>query len=202
MEALTHYSEAHSAPEPANLAALREETLALYAHSPAAARMLCDPLQGRLLALLSTITRARYVLELGAFTGYSALTLCQGMPGDPLAAERKVVSCEPDSAARTVAAKHIALSGLQGQIDLRADKAAEVLSALRADKTSPLIDLAFIDADKKQYVQYVQTLIGADGGRPLLAGGALILVDNTLWKGLVLSHHSPGHQVRPVCADI
>jgi caffeoyl-CoA O-methyltransferase len=199
MEALALYSEAHSVQEPANLAALREETLALYAQSPAAARMLCDPLQGRVLALLSTLSRARNVLELGAFTGYSALSLCQGLPGDPQAAERRVVTCEPDPAARAVAARHIALAGLEGRIELRADKAADVLAALRADEASPLLDIAFIDADKKQYVQYVRTLIGADDGRPLLADGALIIVDNTLWKGLVLSHHLPPHEKVHTC---
>jgi caffeoyl-CoA O-methyltransferase len=100
-----------------------------------------------------------------------------------------------------VAARHIALAGLQGQIDLRADKAADVLAALRAEEASPLLDIAFIDADKKQYVQYVQTLIGADGGRPLLADGALIVVDNTLWKGLVLKHNlPPQQQVRSLCS--
>lgn len=188
MEALSLYCEAQSEPEPPLLSSLREETLAHYAGSPGATRMLCDPLQGRLLALVATITKAKLVLELGAFTGYSAICLATGLAGDDTRGERQVISCEPDAVAREIALKYITQGGLLGTIDLRDAKAMAVIEALRADPAEPLLDLVFLDADKKQYKQYVLALMGgaAGGGRPLLRDGALILVDNTLWKGLVL----------------
>jgi len=189
MEALSMYCEAQSEQEPPLLSQLRKETLAHYAGSPGAMRMLCDPLQGRLLALLATVTTAKLVLELGAFTGYSAICLATGLPGDDARSERKVVSCEPDAVARAIAQKYITQGGLQDTIDLRDAKAMAVIEAIRADPAEPVLDLVFLDADKKQYKQYVLALMGAaaGGGRPLLRDGALILVDNTLWKGLVLN---------------
>lgn len=188
MEVLAQYCEMQSEKEPPLLSRLREETLTHYAGSPGATRMLCDPLQGRLLALLSTLSGARLVLELGAFTGYSALCLATGLPGDSARGERKVVSCEPDAVARSIALKYIAQAGLQDTVDLRDAKGMSVIEAVRADPAQPLFDLVFLDADKKQYKQYVLALMGsaADGSRSLLRDGALILVDNTLWKGLVL----------------
>jgi predicted O-methyltransferase YrrM len=187
MEALTRYSEAHSLPESAALVAVRQETLQLYADRPGAARMLCDPLQSALLRLLVTITNAKNVLELGAFTGYSAIALALGLDGDSAHSERRVVTCEPDDAAREVAVRYIEHAGLGGHITLHSDKAADVIATLQSDPTQPLFDLAFVDADKKNYTQYVRTLIGLEGRRALLRDGALILVDNTLWKGLVLA---------------
>jgi predicted O-methyltransferase YrrM len=187
MEALTRYSEAHSLPEPPILVAVREETLRLYADRPGAARMLCDPLQSAVLRMLVTITNARNVLELGAFTGYSAIALALGLDGDAARSARRVVTCEPDDTAREVAMRHIEHAGLGGHITVHSDKAADVLATLQRDPTQPLFDLAFVDADKKNYTQYVRTLIGLENGRPLLRGGALILVDNTLWKGFVLA---------------
>jgi predicted O-methyltransferase YrrM len=187
MEALTRYSEAHSVPEPPILVAVREETLRLYADRPGAARMLCDPLQSAVLRLLVTITNARNVLELGAFTGYSAIALALGLDGDAVRGTRRVVTCEPDETAREVAMTHIEQAGLSGRITVHSEKAADVLATLQSDPTQPLFDVAFVDADKKNYTQYVRTLIGLEGGRPLLRDGALILVDNTLWKGLVLA---------------
>jgi caffeoyl-CoA O-methyltransferase len=187
MEALTRYSEAHSIPEPPALVAVREETLRRYADRPGAARMLCDPLQSAVLRLLVTITNARNVLELGAFTGYSAIALALGLDGDAVRGTRRVVTCEPDDTARAVAMRHIEQAGLGGRITVHSEKAADVLATLQRDPTQPLFDIAFVDADKKNYTQYVRTLIGLEGGRALLRDGALILVDNTLWKGLVLA---------------
>lgn len=204
MEALAQYCEKHSTAEPALLSQVRAETLAHYAHSPGASRMLSDPLQGRLLSLLVTLSSATHVLELGAFTGYSAICLALGLEGDAAATTRRVISCEPDPVARGIAQRHIEAGGLQGRVDLRDTKAADLLRQLGEDPASPLFDVVFLDADKKQYTQYVRTLLGgADSvvqeagkvdehvtgtgtGRAMLRDGALIIVDNTLWKGLVL----------------
>ncbi|OYW91254.1 MAG: hypothetical protein B7Z23_08480 [Pseudomonadales bacterium 32-61-5] len=198
MEALTQYCESYSDPEPPLLSRLRDETLAHYASAPGAARMLCDPLQGRLLAMLASITGAKLVLELGAFTGYSAICLAQGLDhlqdagaATDRQAARKVITCEPDAVARGIAERYIVEGGLHGAIDLRNASAMSVIDSLRADPAQPLLDLVFLDADKKQYASYIQALMGDLGegearGRALLKEGALIVVDNTLWKGLVL----------------
>lgn len=195
MEALAQYCERQSASEPAVLSRLRAETLAVYAHSPGAARMLSDSLQGRVLAMLTTVSRAEQVLELGAFTGYSAICMALGLEGDLAAVAtgtRRVLTCEPDPQARCIAQRHIDEAGLQGRIDLRDIKAAELLEELQQDPAAPMLDLVFLDADKKQYTTYLRTLMGDKDnddetkGRVLLKDGALIVVDNTLWKGLVL----------------
>lgn len=206
MEALTQYCESYSETEPPLLNRLREETLTQYASAPGAARMLCDILQGRLLAMLVSIANAKHVLELGAFTGYSAICLAQGLHQQAAGSgmegpyTRKVITCEPDAVARGIAEKYIAEGDLQSVIDLRSVTAMSVIDSLRADPAQPLLDFVFLDADKKQYAQYVQALMGdlAQGearGRALLKEGALIVVDNTLWKGLVLdcTVSSPHH---------
>lgn len=157
--------------------------------------MLCDPLQGQLLSMLVSLSRAEHVLELGAFTGYSAICLAQGMDNDNSVAvsqSRRVISCEPDPVARGIARKHVQLGGLQDRVDIRDSKAADLLKSLQAESATAPFDLVFLDADKKQYTQYLHTLMGDDRqesgepGRQMLRDGALIIVDNTLWKGLVL----------------
>ncbi|KAJ1431973.1 hypothetical protein B484DRAFT_448110 [Ochromonadaceae sp. CCMP2298] len=201
--ALGSYCELQSQQEPPLLAELRAETQRQYATSVGALRMLSDPLQGRLLALLASLSNGR-VLEIGAFTGYSAICLAQGMDGG---GGRRVVSCEPDATAAALALRYIDLAGLRGQVDLRPLKGMELIAQLRREEGT--FDLVFVDADKKQYKQYVQALMGeapdygepgsvsgsvsvsvgpesVGAGRCLLSEGALLVVDNVLWKGLVL----------------
>ena len=106
--ALNEYCERHSTPEPSLLAELRVETRTAFGQ---AARMVSGPLQGRLLVLLSTVARAQRCLELGSFTGYSALCLAEAVA--PMGGE--VVACEPDSRAASIARKYFAKSGAVGK---------------------------------------------------------------------------------------
>jgi predicted O-methyltransferase YrrM len=202
VSALSEYCHRHSSLEPLALQLLREETLTAYASSPGAARMLSDPLQGRILTLLAAVSGAKRGLELGTFTGYSALSLALGMsralssqPED--AARASLITCDTDPHATAIARRHFDSSGLGDAIDFRHQSAASLLAELCAEQiASPAFsgfDIVFLDADKKQYKEYLLTLLGEGGssstaaaGEPLLQDGALILVDNTLWKGHVL----------------
>ena len=188
------YCESVSSPEPALAAQLRHETLVKYADSPGAARMISGHLQGSILTLLAKIARAKTVLELGSFTGYSALCFAEAL--------RKVeggaiYSCDIDPEAAKLAQKYFdAFNAEAGRsvIHFTVQSAAEALAAARARNVS--LDLVFIDADKMKYQLYLRELMGEqdDGSvrldQAILADGALVVVDNTLWKGLVLSSSS------------
>jgi len=212
LDALTGYCERHSAPEPLHLAALRQETEAAFGSNHA--RMLSGHLQGRVLTLLAAVSGARQVLELGAFTGYSAMCLAEGLTqgqGGRSAASsnnnpnpQRVLSCEIDAQALEIARKYLAAapedSGAR-LVELREARASEVLAAARAEGAT--FDLVFIDADKKAYGGYLLELLGDEAsggvarssGQCLLSDGALIVVDNTLWKGLVLQSESGADKV-------
>ena len=205
LDALQTYCERHSAAEPPLLHTLRSETKAVFGTH---ARMISGHLQGRLLAMLAGLMRAESVLELGAFTGYSALCFAEGMAegrggeggagggGGAGGAESKaplaprVLSCEIDEQALAIARKFIAQSPHGSAIDLRAIKAAELIAQARHEGLR--FDLVFIDADKKAYTGYLLDILGQGlhGGACLLNDGALVLVDNTLWKGLVLGQEA------------
>jgi caffeoyl-CoA O-methyltransferase len=202
LDALSSYSERHSEPEPAYLEALRIETEARFGPH---ARMISGHLQGRLLSLLTQLSGAGTVLELGAFTGYSALCFAEGLSSSSSssssssALRRKVLSCEIDPEALEIARRHVASApaGLAALIDLREVRASDLLAAARLEGLR--FDVVFIDADKKQYETYLLDLLGEGQGQGqgqgqgcLLNEGAIILVDNTLWKGLVLHSERQG----------
>jgi caffeoyl-CoA O-methyltransferase len=200
LDALSSYSERHSEPEPAYLEALRVETEARFGPH---ARMISGHLQGRLLSLLTQLSGAETVLELGAFTGYSALCFAEGLSSSSSssssfsssssALRRKVLSCEIDPDALEIARRHIASApaGLAALIDMREVRASDLLAAARLEGLR--FDVVFIDADKKQYETYLLDLLGEGQGQGcLLNDGAIILVDNTLWKGLVLHSERQG----------
>ena len=134
------------------------------------ARMLSGHLQGQLLAMISRMIRPKFILELGTFTGYSAICLSKG-----LQAEGKIVTIEIDDELESLAAKYFKKAGIQDQVEQRIGSALEIIPTLD-DK----FDLVFIDADKREYVEYYNLLI--DG----LESGAFIIADNTLWSGKVL----------------
>jgi caffeoyl-CoA O-methyltransferase len=200
-EDLARYCESVSAPECPLALQLREETAEKYRHSPGAARMISGHLQGSLLTLLVQLTRARTVLELGSFTGYSALSFAEGLKGT----ERGVVhSCDIDPEAAEVAQRYFASFNEQAGREVilfTLQSAQEALAAARqAEGGARRFDIVFIDADKLAYTRYLDELMGRGGGGDgegegegeaeaecLLSEGALIVVDNTLWKGLVLA---------------
>lgn len=130
------------------------------------------PEQGALLELLVRVTGARRVVEIGTFTGYSALCLARGLPEGG-----SLLCCDVSEEWTDIGRRHWELAGLADRIELRLGPALDTLRALPADH---VVDLAFVDADKPSYAAYVDEL------HPRLRTGGLVLVDNTLWSGKVL----------------
>ena len=139
--------------------------------------MLSGPVEARLLQFLVRMSRASRVLEIGMFTGYSALAMAEALPDDGV-----VVACEIDDVAVHVARECFATSPAGAKITVAVAPAVETLSALAAGaRQDPreAFDFVFIDADKPGYSVYLEMLLDSD----LLAPGAVIAVDNTLLQG-------------------
>lgn len=134
--------------------------------------MLSGHVEGQTLKLLVHATRARRVLEIGMFTGYSALAMAEALPPDGV-----LVACELDQRAAALAQDCFAASPAGAKISVRIGPAMQTLAGL-AD-AGETFDLVFIDADKPGYAGYVDVLLERD----LLAPGAVICVDNTLMQG-------------------
>lgn len=165
-EPLELYAAAHSDPVPSLLDELREETYAKMSWP----QMQVGRIEGALLKMLVRLTGARRVLEVGMFTGYSALSMAEGLPDDGL-----LVTCDIDAKAEEVARRYFARSPHGKKIDVRMGPAIDTIAQL-----SPPLDLVFIDADKKNYARYY------DAALPLLRAGGLVVADNALWSGAVL----------------
>ena len=138
------------------------------------ARMQSAPEQGQLMALLVKLIGARKALEIGVYTGYSALCVAGALPADG-----RLVACDNNETWTTVAQRYWKQAGLDKRIELRLAPALETLDALIANGESGSFDFAFIDADKENYGGYYEHAL------TLLRPGGLIAVDNTLWSGQV-----------------
>jgi caffeoyl-CoA O-methyltransferase len=175
---LDPYLELSTSPQSPALAALAERTRAFdWERRDGGAvaleqEMLSGHLEGRLLAMLVRATGARRVLEIGTFTGYSALAMAEALP-----AAGRLVACELDPEAAAIALDAFAASPVGGLIELRVGAAGATLAELAEAGES--FDLVFVDADKAGYRGYVEALLGDR----LLAAGGLICVDNTLLQG-------------------
>lgn len=163
---IERYAEEHTTPPPPFLSAIAEETWAAVPD----AGMLTGLLEGRFLELLVYATRARRVLELGTFTGYSALSMAGALPPDG-----RLVTCEVDPEHAAIARRNIAASPYADRIELRVGPGVETLSGLEGP-----FDLVFVDADKVNYRNYYEQAL------PLLSERGLIVADNTLWSGALL----------------
>jgi predicted O-methyltransferase YrrM len=148
---------------------LREET----ATQPMA-RMQISPEQGQFMALLVKLIGARRCLEVGVFTGYSSLSVALALPGDGT-----IVACDVSEEWTAIARRYWVEARVAAKIDLRLAPALTTLDSLLASGASGTIDLAFIDADKVNYLAYYERAL------KLLRTGGLIVVDNTLWSGRV-----------------
>ena len=149
---------------------LREETAALPV-----AQWQIAPEQGQFMALLVQLTGARQLLEIGTFTGYSALSMAQALPEDG-----HLLCCDIDQQFTAIARRYWKEAGVAERVELRLAPAMETLGALVREGKAGSFDLIFVDADKVNYPAYLEhALILA---RP----GGLILFDNTLWSGRVL----------------
>lgn len=151
------------------LAALRAET----AEHPQA-RMQISPEQGQFMALLAQLMGAKKTLEIGVFTGYSALAMAAALPEDG-----RVVACDVNDEFCAIARKYWEKANLTHKIDLRIAPALDTLDSLIAAGETNSFDFAFIDADKSNYDNYYELSL------QLVRPGGLIAVDNTLWYGRV-----------------
>jgi predicted O-methyltransferase YrrM len=149
---------------------LRKETAALGPESG----MQIGPDQARLLALLARLVGARRAIEVGTFTGMSALAVASALPKDG-----KLVCCDVSEEWTAIARRAWKDAGVADRIDLRIAPATETLAALRRAGGDGTYDLAFIDADKEQYAAYYEACLA------LLRPGGLIAIDNALWGGRV-----------------
>lgn len=162
---LHSYLLAHSCRPDAAQRELIAETAALGG----VASMQIAPEQGALLTLLTAAIGARHAVEVGTFTGYSAVCIARGLPPDG-----RLLCCDVSEEWTAIARRHWQRAGVADRIELRIAPAIETLSALPEE---PHIDIAFIDADKEGYPAYADALI------PRLRPGGLLLVDNVLWSG-------------------
>lgn len=165
---IEEYAAAHSKPGPPLLAELAQATRQREGSS---ARMLTGQLEGRLLHFLVALVQPRLVVELGLFTGYSALSMAEAMPEDG-----RLVSCELDPGRAAFARGWLDRSPHGHKVDIRVGPALDTVLALEPGS----IDLSFVDADKENYPRYYEELLART--RP----GGLIVLDNMLWSGEVL----------------
>lgn len=148
---------------------LREAT----AHHPDAGMQIA-PEQGQFMALLARLISARRTLEIGVFTGYSALAVALALPDDGM-----VLACDVSREYTQLARPYWERAGVINKIDLRLAPALDTLDALLADHQAERFDFAFIDADKTGYDAYYERCLA------LLRPGGLIAIDNVLWGGRV-----------------
>jgi len=166
LDPIERYAEEHTTPPEPLLAELAAETRATL-ESP---QMLTGTVEGRFLELLVYASGARRVLELGTYSGYSALSMAAG-----LAPDGRIDTCELDQERANVARRYIARSPHADRIHLHLGPALETIESLEGE-----FDFVFIDADKPNYVSYYEAVL------PRLSGRGLIAADNTLWSGRVL----------------
>ncbi|MCY1404170.1 putative O-methyltransferase [compost metagenome] len=169
-DALYHYLQSVSLRETPLLQQLRVETQALPM-----ARWQIAPEQGQFLALLVRLLGATRLLEVGTFTGYSALCMAQAMPESGC-----LICCDLPGDYNETARRYWQQAGVGDRIDLRLAPALDTLAELEQQGQGGSFDLIFIDADKANYPQYLESALR------LLRVGGLALFDNTLWSGRVL----------------
>lgn len=163
---LSDYSEAHTSSESILLKKINRDTHANVLKP----RMLSGHLQGRLLSLISKMIRPANILEIGTYTGYSAICLAEG-----LKAGGKLVTLEKNEELETKLRWSFKDAGFEQVIDLRIGNALKIIPALDIR-----FDLVFIDADKENYSNYFDLVIDK------VVPGGFILADNVLWSGKVL----------------
>ena len=172
--AVEHFARDHTEPENDLHVRFREETYRVM-KSP---EMQVDVIEGRFLEMLVRLTGAQNVLELGMFTGYSALMMAEALPEDG-----RLITCEIDANAEAIARRYFAESPHGHKITIRMGPALDTIKTL----TGPL-DLVFIDADKAHYSNYYEACL------PLVKPGGLIVGDNVLWSGKVVDPKDPDAQ--------
>jgi predicted O-methyltransferase YrrM len=160
------YTDKYTSPESDVLRQLNEET-----HSSVASpNMLSGHIQGRILAMVSRMIKPKYILEIGTYTGYSAICLCEGLEFGG-----KLITIDINSDMEAINKKYFDKAGVAGKIKKITGNALEIIPKLDHG-----IDLVFIDADKTNYANYYDMVIDK------MNSGGIILADNVLWSGKVL----------------
>ena len=183
-DSLYHYLLDVSLRETPLLKRLRDETQALPM-----ARWQVAPEQGQFLALLVKLIGARRVLEIGTFTGYSALCMAAALPEGG-----SLICCDIPGDYNATALQYWQEAGLAGRIDLRLAPALETLGEIERQGQGGQFDLVFIDADKANYPTYLEHALR------LLRVGGLAVFDNTLWSGRVLEENPESADTRAIQA--
>ena len=147
------------------------------------------PEQGQFMALLVELIGARRIIEVGTFTGYSALCMAEAMPVDGT-----LICCDVSDEWTGIARGFWREAGVEERIDLRLAPALQTLDTLLAQGKVGQFDLAFIDADKGNYAHYFERCL------TLLRPGGLILIDNTLWDGRVADPEDKEEDTRAIRA--
>jgi caffeoyl-CoA O-methyltransferase len=147
-----------------------------------APQMIVGPLEGAFLKMMTQLVQATSVLEIGMFTGYSALCFAEALP-----AEGTVLTCELDEESAALARRHFARSPIGQKIEVRMGPALETMRHLNGP-----FDLIFIDADKINYVNYYRRALD------LLSSRGVILIDNVLWDGDVLKQPAPDEKTAAI----
>ena len=164
---LEEYISLHTSPENEVLEAITRDTH-VHILNP---HMLSGHVQGRVLSMLSHMIRPKRILELGTFTGYSALCLAEG-----LAEGDRLITIEHNDELEETIQRNLSRSPLCERIELRIGDCKLVIGDLK----DQVFDLVFIDADKREYCAYLETVY------PLVPVGGFILADNTLWDGHII----------------
>lgn len=179
---LDEYVCAHTEQEPELLYELNRETNMKVLRP----RMLSGHYQGRVLSMLSHMIRPNRILEIGTYTGYSALCLAEGL--EP---EGTLITIDKNEELETLVRKYVDASPYQNQIDLRVGDAMELVPQLDGE-----FDLIFIDADKENYLNYYHMVIDK------VRVGGYILIDNVLWSGKVIEPLEEGDRDTEVLLEL
>jgi caffeoyl-CoA O-methyltransferase len=170
-EKIDNYVVAHSQHEPKILQELTKETWQKVLNP----RMLSGAFQGRILAMIAKLIQPKNILEIGTYTGYSALCFAEG-----ISLEGKIITIDKNEELETLQNKYFEKSGFRSQITQFVGNAIEIIPTI-----DEKFDLVFIDADKSNYINYFNLII--DKMNP----GGIILSDNVLWSGKVVENLDP-----------
>ena len=175
---LDKYVYDHTTPHETLFERLREETYATL-EMP---QMQVGRVEGQFLKMMVQSLGAKRVLEIGTFSGYSGMCMASGLPEDG-----QLITCDVDPKATEVARRFFDESPWGSKITIKLGPAIETLALLKQDmeRDGVGLDLVFIDADKKGYVEYYEAVL------PMLSERGVILADNTLWSGKVLEPEEP-----------
>jgi caffeoyl-CoA O-methyltransferase len=178
--AVEKYAEEHSAPNGELFERLAAETR----ETSEAPQMMVGLLEGQFLGALVRSTRARRILELGTFTGYSSISMALELPADG-----ELITCDVNEETTEIARRYAEEAGVADRIDYRLGPALDTVAQLRGE-----FDVVFIDADKPNYMNYYEATL------PKLSQNGLMILDNTLWSGRVADPNEDDENTRAIRA--